>query len=133
MKSVHYRAAALSVLMALVICSCARRGDSSFEKECDSFQSRVPSEARLVRTAAPRHSGYVTEASWEYEVAGNDGAAKEAFQRNVPRNYELVRENKTEVIYAKYDGHDSFHLALDFGPAEPHSTRVTVVLKSIPD
>ncbi len=89
-------------------------------------------QARLLNSTGPRRDGLRTEASWEYEVGGGADAAKKTFRRGRPAGYRLLHEDEGEIVYGKYDGHDSFSLTFKFAPGGPSSTRVTVLLRSIP-
>ncbi len=129
----HSRVAALIVLAGLLICSCARSGTSSFERERDSIQRHLPTDARLLRAAPARENGHATEASWECDFPGNAGAAKNTFRKNVPPDYKPVLGSDIDMAYTKYDEHDSFYLTLEFRRTDANSTTVTVLLKSIPD
>jgi hypothetical protein len=93
----------------------------------------MPREAQLVSSAGPRRDGLRTEASWEYEFGGDPGTARKVFARSVPPGYRPVRQGDGEAVYARYDGHDSFCLTFIFVPSGPRVTKVTVLLKSIPD
>ncbi len=129
----HLRSATLIVSAALLLCSCTRGNDSSFEKECALIQARAPTEASLTRDAVARHNGYSTEASWEYGFAGDDAAAAKAFRATVPPDYKFLHDGSEDLVYAKYDGHDSFYLTLVFTRSDRLSTKITVLLKSVPD
>jgi len=124
---------AAAVLMMLVICSCNRSEPSSFQREYEAVQMMLPSDAQLVNTSAPRQNGYGMEASWESQLPGNIEAAKQACRARVPVRYELVRETSSEIVYARFDGHDSFHLTFIFNATKPGSTMTTAVLKGVPD
>jgi hypothetical protein len=125
--------AVLGLALVLAACSGSRTEGPSFETEQAQVQSAMPREAQFVSSVGPRREGLRTEASWEYELGATVDAAKKVFLRGVPPGYGLVRESEGEAAYAKYDGHDSYCLTFIFVSSGPHSTRVTVLLKSIPD
>ncbi len=127
------RATALIVLAVLLIGSCSRGRSSPFEKERARLQSRVPPQASRTKESALRRDGFHTEAFWEYDFAGHRAAAIQAFRASVPPDYQLLRGGETDLVYWKYDGHDSYFLTLTFARTDPPSTKVTVFLESLPD
>lgn len=123
----------LVFVIAILTLSLASCGGNSFDRESASIQRVMSGEAHLVSRADPKRNGYTTEASWQYEISMGAKDAKEAFRGQVAKEYELVRDDELGLSYAKFDGHDSFHLTLAFQSREENSTAAGVVLTSTSD
>jgi hypothetical protein len=113
--------------------ACNRSGGSAFERECRAVQISWSGEANLIQTSNPRLAGTAMEAAWEYAFPGGKDAAIKTFQARVPAGYSAVRETSSELEFARFDGHDSFHLTVSFNSPRQDSTTVAVLLKSFPD
>jgi pyruvate dehydrogenase complex dehydrogenase (E1) component len=55
------------------------------------------------------------------------------FRSHTPAGYNLVRQTDSELWFSRFDGHDSYSVALAFENLTGQTTRVSVVLKSFPD
>jgi hypothetical protein len=126
------RAVTATALLVLALCACNKR-DSSFEQERRSVQKALSANAETTQDTRPRQNGYAWEALWQYELQGQKEAAMKTFETRIPAGYKLVRQTGTELSFARYDGHDSFHLTLTFDAAKQDSTTVQVQLRSLPD
>jgi hypothetical protein len=129
---VRRRTVAVTALLVVALCACNKR-DSSFEQECKLIEEKLSSGAESTRTKAPRQNGYGSEASWRYEFQGNRDAAMKTYEARIPAGYSPVRQTTSELDFARYDGHDSFHLTLTFDAVKQDSTTVQVQLRSLPD
>jgi hypothetical protein len=103
-----------------------------FEREYASVQNTFSSAGELIRTSKPQRHGDSTEASWTYEFAGDGPAAMKSFMVRIHPAYEAVRQTSSELAFARFDGHDSFHLTLSF-KTKRDVTTVDVALRAFPD
>jgi hypothetical protein len=124
-------------LVLIAVCfgslsACRGTGDRVLGPECESIERAFPPDVQIVSKTAPHTSGYVTEARWELEVSGSPEFAKAAFRRKAPRGYQLSSGAESGFSYAKFDGNDSYSVTFEFMPATPGSTRIIVILRSMP-
>jgi hypothetical protein len=56
-----------------------------------------------------------------------------SFMVRIPPAYEAVRQTSSELGFAKFDGHDSFHLTLSFKTKQRDVTTVDAALRAFPD
>jgi hypothetical protein len=125
-----------AVFLLLILCACPDERQSSFEQECKVVQKTWSGMAELVRTGQVKQNGSSMESSWDFEFAGNTETARKAFESNKPKGYGSTAQTDSELAFARFDGHDSFHLTVRFAPfdsPDKKSTTVSVVLKSFPD
>ena len=130
------RAALAAAFLLLVLCACPDERRSSFEQERQSVQKAFLSAGKLIRSGEVRQNGNVMASSWDYEFAGNKDAAIQAFGASKPDGYKSIRQGDSEIVFAKFDGHDSFQVIATFAPpdsANRGSTAVSVVLQGFPD
>lgn len=123
---------AAALVLAMFFAS-GRDDHSSFEREHASVQNTFSSAGELIRTNKPQRHGDSTEASWTYEFAGNGPDAMKSFMARIPPAYEAVRQTSSELGFAKFDGHDSFHLTLSFKTKQRDVTTVDAALRAFPD
>jgi hypothetical protein len=129
---VRRRTVAITALLVVALGACNKR-DSSFEQERKLIEEKLSSGAESTRTKVPRQNGYGSEASWRYEFQGDKDAAMKTYEARIPAGYSRVRQTASELDFARYDGHDSFHLTLTFDATKQDSTTVQVQLRSLPD
>jgi hypothetical protein len=127
------RATTVLALIVIVVCGCGRRDDPSFDQERYKIERAMPNDAQLVSKGDTKRTGYTTEASWDYELAGPVWLVQQRFEEQVPADYKLVRRTGSDSAYARFDGHDEFDLTFAFRGTQGNPTTITVVLKSMPD
>ncbi len=124
---------ALVTLFLLIFCGCHEQLHSSLEEERQSVQKGWAGMAKLVRTGDVKQSRSEAESSWEYEFNGDCKAAIHAFAESKPSGYEMIYRDDSQLRFARFDGHDSYQLAVTFDAQASHnSTTVLVVLHGLP-
>lgn len=73
--------------------------------------------------------------SWDFEFTGNKDAAVKAFSANKPNGYNSIGQRDSEIVFTRFDGHDSFQVIATFSTPDPagRKSAVSVVFKSYPD
>ena len=123
--------AAAALVLAMFYAS-GRDDHSSFEREYASVQKAFTDAGELRQASKPQRRGDATESSWTYEFTGNGPAAMNSFTARIPPAYEAIRQTSSELGFARFDGHDSFHLTLNFKTTRD-ATTVDVALRAFPD
>jgi hypothetical protein len=124
-----------AVFFLLMLCACPDERRSSFEQERQSVQKALSGAGELARTHEVKQNGNMIESSWDFEFAGDKVAAVKSLNASKPDGYTSIRQGDSEVVFAKFDGHDSFQVIATFSTPDPagRMLAVSVVLKSYPD
>ena len=73
------------------------------------------------------------EARWDYEFPGNEDATHSAFRRSVPAEYKPADNSSGDDVFTRYDGHDSFSITYGFVLSDSTTTKVSVIVRAVPD
>jgi hypothetical protein len=122
-----------ALLLAVSFCACSKAKPSTFQNEAQWLQTIWSGDAELKHGGAPQQNPNEMQQAWNYQFLGGRDAAMNLFRSHIPPGYSLVRQTNSELSFARWDGHDSYELALTFDNSTNQTTTVSVILKSFPD
>lgn len=120
----------------MAFCGCSHEMSSPFHRERSRVEKTLSAVGELLKTNEIKQSGTVMECSWDYEFAGEKSAAVSAFRKSQPNGYAVTSVSDSELVFGRFDGHDTFQVSLKFARSPSTDrvvTAVSAVLRGYPD